>query len=85
MTTTIEHIQSALNGLGLKAIEARLENLLEQAAKTGTQLCGFPSRRDRLRGRRPPRPVFASASATGTSTFRQKLRSVRLQLSTFDR
>jgi len=34
MTTTIEHLQSALNGLGLKAIEARLENLLEQASKT---------------------------------------------------
>src|SRR5499427_10226337 len=31
--TTIEHLQSALSGLGLKAIEARLEGLLEQAAK----------------------------------------------------
>jgi len=33
MTTAIEHLQSTLNGLGLKAVEARLENLLEQAAK----------------------------------------------------
>ena len=32
--TAIEHLQSTLTGLGLKAIEARLENLLEQAAKT---------------------------------------------------
>lgn len=33
MTTTIERLQTTLNGLGLKAVEARLENLLEQAAK----------------------------------------------------
>ena len=32
--TTIERLQSALTGLGLKAVEARLEGLLEQAAKT---------------------------------------------------
>ena len=31
--TTIERLQGTLNGLGLKAIEARLEGLLEQAAK----------------------------------------------------
>ena len=34
MTTPIEHLQSTLTALGLKAIEPRLENLLEQAAKT---------------------------------------------------
>jgi DNA replication protein DnaC len=34
MTTPLEHLQSTLNGLGLKAIEARLEKLLEQAAKS---------------------------------------------------
>src|SRR5262249_4583323 len=31
--TAIERIQAALQGLGLKAVEARLEGLLEQAAK----------------------------------------------------
>lgn len=31
--TAIEGLQARLNGLGLKAVEARLENLLEQAAK----------------------------------------------------
>ena len=41
MTTTIEHLQSALNGLGLKAVEARLENLLEQAAKTEPNYADF--------------------------------------------
>jgi len=39
--TTIEHLQSALTGLGLKAIEARLENLLEQAAKTEPSYADF--------------------------------------------
>src|SRR6059036_2774149 len=33
MTTPIEHLQSTLKGLGLTAVEDRLENLLEQAAK----------------------------------------------------
>jgi DNA replication protein DnaC len=41
MTTTIEHLQAALTGLGLKAIEARLENLLEQAAKTEPSYADF--------------------------------------------
>ena len=31
--TAIEGLQATLNGLGLKAVEARLENLLEQASK----------------------------------------------------
>jgi DNA replication protein DnaC len=31
--TEIEHLQTTLNGLGLKAVEARLESILEQAAK----------------------------------------------------
>src|SRR5262244_3411218 len=39
--TTIEHLQSALSGLGLKAIEARLENLLEQAAKAEPSYADF--------------------------------------------
>src|SRR5689334_6188019 len=41
MTSTIEHLQSALNGLGLKAVEARLENLLEQAAKNEPSYADF--------------------------------------------
>jgi DNA replication protein DnaC len=41
MTTPIEHLQSTLNGLGLKAIEARLENLLEQAAKNEPSYADF--------------------------------------------
>ena len=31
--TTVERVQGTLNALGLKAVEARLEGLLEQAAK----------------------------------------------------
>ena len=31
--TPIERLQASLTSLGLKAVEARLENLLEQAAK----------------------------------------------------
>lgn len=31
--TTVERLQTTLNTLGLKAVEARLEGLLEQAAK----------------------------------------------------
>ncbi len=31
--TPVERLQTALNGLGLKAVEARLESLLEQASK----------------------------------------------------
>lgn len=31
--TPIERLQSALNGLGLKAIDARIEGLLKQASK----------------------------------------------------
>ena len=33
MTTPIERLETALQTLGLKAVEARLENLLEQASK----------------------------------------------------
>src|SRR5579872_341746 len=31
--TPVERLQAALNGLGLKAVEARIEGLLEQASK----------------------------------------------------
>jgi DNA replication protein DnaC len=39
--TTIERLQGTLNGLGLKAIEARLEGLLEQAAKAEPSYADF--------------------------------------------
>jgi hypothetical protein len=38
--TAVERLQTALNGLGLKAVEARLESLLERIQK-GAELCGF--------------------------------------------
>ena len=34
--TVVEQLQGTLKGLGLTAVEMRLENLLEQAAKSGT-------------------------------------------------
>ncbi len=39
--TAIERVQTALNGLGLKAIEARLEALLEQASKKEPSYADF--------------------------------------------
>jgi DNA replication protein DnaC len=39
--TAIERLQSMLNTLGLKAVEARLEGLLEQAAKRETSYAEF--------------------------------------------
>ena len=39
--TAIERIQSMLNGLGLKAVEARLEGLLEQASKKEPSYADF--------------------------------------------
>ena len=39
--TPIERIQTSLQSLGLKAIEARLENLLEQAAKKESSYADF--------------------------------------------
>jgi hypothetical protein len=37
----IEGLQATLNGLGLKAVDARLENLLEQAAKKEPSYADF--------------------------------------------
>jgi hypothetical protein len=37
MNTPIERLQTALETLGLKAVEQRLENLLEQASKKATR------------------------------------------------
>jgi hypothetical protein len=39
--TPVERMQTALNGLGLKAIEARLEGLLEQASKKKPNYADF--------------------------------------------
>jgi len=39
--TAIEQIQGALQSLGLKAVEARLESLLEQAAKNEPSYADF--------------------------------------------
>src|ERR1051326_9197250 len=39
--TPVERLQTALNGLGLKAVEARLESLLEQAAKNEPSYADF--------------------------------------------
>jgi DNA replication protein DnaC len=39
--TTVERLQSTLNTLGLKAVEARLEGLLEQAAKKEPSYADF--------------------------------------------
>jgi DNA replication protein DnaC len=39
--TPIERLQSMLNSLGFKAVEVRLESLLEQAAKKETSYAEF--------------------------------------------
>src|ERR1700693_6414841 len=39
--TPIERLQTALNGWGLKAVEARLESLLEQASKKESSYADF--------------------------------------------
>jgi len=39
--TPIERLQTALNGLGLKAVEARLESMLEQASKKEPSYADF--------------------------------------------
>ena len=41
MTTTIESLQTALTTLGLKTVEARLESMLEQAAKKEPSYADF--------------------------------------------
>src|ERR1700690_2135058 len=41
MNTPIERLQTALETLGLKAVQARLENLLEQASKKETSYADF--------------------------------------------
>ena len=83
-TSLEEHLQSALNGLGLKAVEARLENLLEQASKTEPSYADFL--RDLLGCEVDAgKPVFALSTPTGSSTLCEELRSVRFRFPTVDR
>jgi hypothetical protein len=83
--TAIERIQGALQGLGLKAVEARPEGLLEQAAKKEPSYADFL---DELLGceveaRRSRLP--AGASAVGAPAVPQELRSVRVWFSALHR
>jgi DNA replication protein DnaC len=72
--TTIERLQGTLNGLGLKAVEARLEGLLEQAAKTEPSYADFL---DQLLG--------CEADARRTRYLRARLQLAHLPfLKTFD-
>jgi DNA replication protein DnaC len=41
MNTPIERLHTALESLGLKALQARLENLLEQASKKESSYADF--------------------------------------------
>jgi hypothetical protein len=54
MTTPIERLQTTLETLGLKAVEARLENLLEQASKKEPSYADFLARV--VCGSQPPLP-----------------------------
>ena len=73
--TTIERLQGTLNGLGLKAVEARLESLLEQAAKAEPSYADFL---DQL--------LSCEADARRTRYLRARLQLAHLPfLKTFDR
>lgn len=72
--TTIERLQGTLNGLGLKAVEARLESLLEQAAKAEPSYADFL---DQL--------LSCEADARRTRYLRARLQLAHLPfLKTFD-
>ena len=85
MNTPIERLHTALETLGLKAVEARLENLLEQASKKEPSYadfldellsCEIEARRTRyLRAR----------LQLAHLPFREDLRTVRFRFSTVDR
>jgi hypothetical protein len=60
--TTIERLQGTLNGLGLKAVEPRLESLLEQAAKTEPSYADFL---DQLLGCEADAPVAHAICGRG--------------------
>ena len=81
MNTPIERLQTSLETLGLKAVEARLENLLEQASKKEPSYadfldellsCEVEARRTRY---------LRSAAAVGAFSLRENLRAVRFRFS----
>jgi DNA replication protein DnaC len=81
MNTPIERLQTALETLGLKAVEQRLENLLEQASKKEPSYadfldellsCEVEARRTR----------YLRATAVGAFSVRENLRAVRFRFST---
>ncbi len=82
--TPIERLQTALNGLGLKAVEARLESLLEQASKKEPSYADFL---DELLSCEvdAPQPLFAGPNAVGALAVLEEFRPVRLRLSTVHR
>ena len=79
--TPIERLQTSLNGLGLKAVEARLESLLEQASKKEPSYadfldellsCEIDARRSRyLRARRLPPGSATRRAVTGRMAAHQ--------------
>ena len=83
--TALERIQGALQGLGLKAVEARLEGLLEQAAKQEPSYADFLDELLACEVDAPAKSVSAGASAVGAPAVRQELRPVRVCLSAFHR
>jgi hypothetical protein len=79
--TPIEDLQNTLNGLGLKAVEARLESLLEQASKKEPSYadflaellgCDVDARRSLLEGRIGR--FAGQLAATRQRIFRKALR-----------
>ncbi len=82
--TPIERLQTALNGLGLKAVEARLESLLEQASKKEPSYADFL---DELLSCEvdATKPLSSGSAAVGALAVLEELRPVRLWLSAVHR
>jgi hypothetical protein len=76
MSTPIERLQTALATLGLKAVEARLENLLEEAAKKEPSLCGFFAGLTELRSGGATDTLPPSSAAVSSFSFHQDVRTV---------
>ena len=87
--TTLERLQTALSGLGLTGIEARLEVLLQRASKQESAYGDFllevvsaevEARRQRYSSRccRSSTPIryFEDSSATGALAVYQDIRAV---------
>ena len=85
MTTAIERLQTALDTLRLKAVEARLESLLEQASKKEPSYADFLEELlscevEARRGR-----YLAGTAPVGAPAVREDVRAVRFQFSALDR